>query len=463
MISLVFFVLFCKLALAIPLPAVITRVHIAPATTVTNTYVTGTTTVELPPVQILILNGATYTSTITEGQWATGPFTYTTYFNDVVVPTLAPVVPQTTTSADPIVVSSTEKDIVPAPASKSTPNVVSSAAAPVVSDTTPIVSTPNVVTSATVATNPTPAVVSSAKTTATTPQQVAPVSSSVVVSVVVKSSSAQSPPTSTGSIAAPQVIVYSPYADDMSCKDASTIESDLALIQSKGINKVRLYGTDCLVFDAVLPALSKLGMTANQGVYFNGDINSIDAGVSQIIAYGQANGYGVFDYITVGNEAILNNLFPVSDLIAKISSVKSTLRSNGYNGQVTTAEPPVSYELHPELCTQSDIDFVGINPHSYFDGSGTAEQSGNFIMGQKAIVEDICGGKLVAITETGYPHSGDVNGNQIPSPENQAAAIKSMIEATGGDLTILTTFDDFWKNPGPNNIEQSFGTINLFQ
>lgn len=453
MISFVFFVLFSKLVSAVPLPAVITRVHIAPATTVTNTYVTGTTTVELPPVQILILNGVTFTSTITEGQWATGPFTYTTYINDVVVPTLAPVAIQATTSTEPVAQVTPDTTLA----------VVSSAAVPVVSTPNPIVSTQSVVTSAAVPIVSTPAVVSSTESAVVIPEQTTPASSSVIVSVVVKSSSSQPSSTSTGTIAPPQVIVYSPYANDMSCKDASTIESDLALIQSKGINKVRLYGTDCLVFDVVLPTLSKLGMTANQGVYFNGGIDSVDSGVSLIIAYGQANGWGVFDFITVGNEAILNNLFPVSDLIAKISSVKATLRSNGYNGQVTTSEPPVSYELHPELCTQSDIDFVGINPHSYFDGSSTAEQSGSFIMGQKAIVEGICGSKLVSITETGYPHSGNVNGNQIPSPANQAAAIKSMIEATGGDLTILTTFDDLWKNPGDYNIEQSFGTIELYQ
>lgn len=258
--------------------------------------------------------------------------------------------------------------------------------------------------------------------------------------------------------------MYSPYQNDGSCKDVSTINSDLELIAGKGIKKIRVYGTDCNNFEGILPQCSKLGIKVNQGVWFTpgGGTSSIDGSVDDIISYGKSNGWDVFDFITVGNEAINDNYLTVSELMGKISSVKLQLKSNGYNGKVATSEPPVSFQRHPELCTKSDIDIVGINPHSYFDTSIGASQAGTFVSGQKLMVEGICGSKPVLITETGYPSQGDSNGLNQPSPDNQRKAIQSIIESTGSDCTILTTFNDFWKQPGPHGIEQYFGAITLF-
>lgn len=86
----------------------------------------------------------------------------------------------------------------------------------------------------------------------------------------------------------------------------------------------------------------------------------------------------------------------------------------------------------------------------------------SFIMAQKKLVEAACGSKEVLITETGYPSKGSVNGLNVPSPDNQKIAVQSIIEETGGDCTILTTFDDFWKPSGSYGIEQYFGSIDLF-
>lgn len=43
--------------IAAPVPALITRYHTAAPVTTTQTYVTGTTTVYLPPVELFISNG----------------------------------------------------------------------------------------------------------------------------------------------------------------------------------------------------------------------------------------------------------------------------------------------------------------------------------------------------------------------------------------------------------------------
>lgn len=205
-----------------------------------------------------------------------------------------------------------------------------------------------------------------------------------------------------------------------------------------------------------------MGMKVNQGFWISSaGVDSIDSNVSDLIDWAGDNGWDLFEFITIGNEAILAGYCSVSDLISKIASVKALLREGGYTGQVTTSEPPATFIASPELCTESEIDFVGINSYSYFNANLYPSQAGEYAVGQQAQIAQLCS-KSAFITESGYPHQGDTLGVNVPSPENQHIAIKAIIESTGGDVTILTTFDDFWKDPGQYNVEQYFGTIDLF-
>lgn len=234
------------------------------------------------------------------------------------------------------------------------------------------------------------------------------------------------------------------------------------MIQSKGINKLRIYSTDCATLTAILPLAKSKGMKINQGFWISpAGVDSIDQNVSDLINWAGDNGWDLFEFITIGNEAIINGWCSVSDLIAKIASVKALLNGAGYNGDVTTSEPPALFISNPELCTDSEIDFVGINSYSYFNANLYPSQAGEYAVGQQKQIAQLCS-KRAFITESGYPHQGDTYGNNVPSPENQYTAIQTIIESTGGDVTILTTFDDFWKDPGQYGVEQYFGTINLF-
>jgi exo-beta-1,3-glucanase (GH17 family) len=237
--------------------------------------------------------------------------------------------------------------------------------------------------------------------------------------------------------------------------------TDLTLIKSAGIPTIRIYGTDCSSIQTIEPNALSLGLKINQGFWISSaGADSIDDGVDELIAWGQANTWDVFDYITVGNEAVLAGYVTVDELIAKIASVRAKLEAAGYTGKITTSEPPVTFENNPSLCNAA-IDFVGVNPHAYFDIYSSAETAGDFVKGQVNIVQGICS-KDIVVTETGYPSAGNVNGGNIPSPENQRIAIEKILEAMNNEVTILTTFNDLWKAPGPYGIEQSFGTIQFW-
>lgn len=259
----------------------------------------------------------------------------------------------------------------------------------------------------------------------------------------------------------PYSLAYSPYNADGSCKNGGDVFNDLQNIKNKGISRIRVYGTDCNSLETIQPACQQLGIKINQGLWISdAGVDSLDASLGLLIQYGQSKGWDVFEYITVGNEAINSGYCSVDDLIAKINSVKGQLQSAGYSGQITTSEPPVTFENHPELCKQAQIDFVGINPHSYFDSNCDAAGSGEFVKGQLELVQQSCGTSNVIITETGYPSQGAANGGNMPTKANQLLAVQSILDHND-QVTILTWTDDFWKNPGPYGIEQYFGIGDL--
>lgn len=282
------------------------------------------------------------------------------------------------------------------------------------------------------------------------------------------STSSAATATSTGSInGVPETITYSPYNDDSSCKDSAAVLSDLTTIKGKGIQSVRIYGTDCNSISTVQPACQQLGLTIDQGFWIGSSgADAIDSGVSDLISWVQnsnGNDWGIFKTITVGNEAVYGGYIDGATLLAKIKSVKATLRSAGWTGTVTTAEPPTTYINYPSLCTDTDgIDYIGINAHPYFDASASPETAGDFVLSQISTVQAACNNRDASITETGYPSAGNTNGNNVPSKANQAIAIGNIMAALNNGGVMFTTYDDKWKSPGPYNVEQHFGIIDLF-
>ena len=190
-------------------------------------------------------------------------------------------------------------------------------------------------------------------------------------------------------------------------------------------------------------------------------VDSIDGSVQDIISYGEANGWDLFEILTIGNEAILSGYCTIDELLNKISSVRDKFENAGYHGKFTTSEPPVIFQNNPRLCKDAKIDFVGINSHPYFDVNSSADSAGSFVKGQLEMVQEICETSNVVVTETGYPSEGDQHGGNQPSSENQLKAVQNILDEMNQDVTILSTYNDYWKHPGPYNIEQHFGISDI--
>jgi len=244
---------------------------------------------------------------------------------------------------------------------------------------------------------------------------------------------------------------YSPYNSDNSCKSQDQVNSDFNVISGYGM--IRIYGTDCDQTATVLTAVKAKGMKLFAGVY---DVNNVNAEVQQIV--NAANGdWSNFHTVSIGNEGVNNGAYSVNQVVSAIGTARSTLQAAGYTGKVVTVDTFVAMIANPQLCQASD--YAAANCHPFFDGGVSAEDAGQFVLGQAQRVSEACGGKETMITETGWPSDGETNGKAVPSQDNQVAAVNSIRTAFSNNVVLFSAFNDKWKqnNPGTFGAEHYWG------
>jgi exo-beta-1,3-glucanase (GH17 family) len=256
-------------------------------------------------------------------------------------------------------------------------------------------------------------------------------------------------------------MTYSPYTASSGCKDAGTIASDLAIIAKKGFSSVRIYSTDCNSLEVIGNAARNNGLKLIIGVWISSTgISGAQGQVSDIVNWKQ---WDLVELIVVGNEAVFNGYCSAGELAAFVSSCAGAFKGAGYTGAITTTEPISTWEdssFSSALC--GVIDVLGANLYAFFNAQCTADGAGAFIQSEINILEGICSGKPVYVLESGWPHAGDSNGAAVPSPENQAVALKGIQATSGAKVCFLSFEDEKWKAPGPLNVEQNWGCANVF-
>ncbi|KAG7888455.1 hypothetical protein KL936_003667 [Ogataea polymorpha] len=246
-------------------------------------------------------------------------------------------------------------------------------------------------------------------------------------------------------------ITYSPYASTGACKSLSEVKSDLEKLT--GYEFIRLYGVDCNQVENVLQAKAD-NQKLFLGIYY---VDQISAAVSQISdAVSSYGSWDDIDTISVGNELVNSGSADVSQIKSYIEEAKSALKSTGFKGSIVSVDTHVAIINNPGLCDLSD--YIAFNAHAFWDGTVYPDQAGDWLLLQMQRVWSACGGKKsVMCTESGWPHEGSAYGVAVPSQENQAKAIKSLKSVVGDDVILFTAFDDLWKSPGSNGVEQFWG------
>ncbi|KAM5475276.1 Cell surface mannoprotein mp65 [Microsporum audouinii] len=241
-------------------------------------------------------------------------------------------------------------------------------------------------------------------------------------------------------------ICYAPYTADGKCKTQDQVYADFAKLQDYGI--VRSYGVDCNQISMMINAAKRYDKKVMLGLF---TIQNVDSDLHLFIAAAK-DSWSYIYAVAIGNEVVNTGKSSAHDLTNAINFSRTTLRSQGYSGPVVAVDTVNAMVAHPDICETSD--FCAVNIHPFFNSRTSAAEAGKFVIDQaKTVSNAVHGSKRVIVTETGWPHGGDHNGEAIPSREDQYVAIESMKQAfkgTNGELFLFSAFDDPWKKDGPN-------------
>lgn len=249
-------------------------------------------------------------------------------------------------------------------------------------------------------------------------------------------------------------ITYSPYTKSGLCKSASQVASDLAQLLSFLL--IRLYSVDCLGITNVLAAMlssQKLFL----GVWGLDDVESALTSMALQVALG-SRGWKAVHTVSIGNEVVNSGSGTAAQVLAAVQTARDWFASNApsYSGYIVAVDTLAAVMADPSsMCNISD--YLAVNCHPYFSGI-EALTSGTWLKQQVAALEAQCGnGKSVLVTESGWPTEGNTVGDAVPSQENQVAALKGLGSVMGSQVIMFTTYNDYWKDPGPYNVEQKWG------
>jgi exo-beta-1,3-glucanase (GH17 family) len=259
-------------------------------------------------------------------------------------------------------------------------------------------------------------------------------------------------------------ITYDPFAGtgtSSTCKSPDQIMQDFD--QMKDYKVIRIYGMGCNQIPNAVKNVVKHGQKLMAGAYMSKqggeDVSEVIQVLKSAVDQYAGGNWDVIALFSVENERVNSHEMTVSAVVDAINQARTQLRKLGYNGPVGAVETvPVTVE-NPAICKASDV--VMINCHAFFDPNTEAKDAGSFVKSQVANVKSACNNKRVVVTESGWPHQGDANGQAVPSPENQRIALDSIRSNFNNDLFLFNAFDDPWKSDSAStfNAEQYWGVF----
>ena len=260
-------------------------------------------------------------------------------------------------------------------------------------------------------------------------------------------------------------ITYDPFTgaqDGARCKTADEIASEFDRMTD--YKAVRIYGLGCDIIPLAMKNVVKNGQKLMAGAYLsksgNGeDLSEVIQTLKDAVDQYAGGSWDVVQLFSVENERVNDHDMTASDVVDAINRGRTQLRGLGYNGPVGAVETVPATIDNPAICQASDV--VMVNCHAFFDTNTKAQDAGTFVKSEVERVKSACGGKRVVVTESGWPHQGDSNGDAVASPDNQRKALESIHSNFNQDMFIHNAFDDTWKSDSAStfNAERFWGVI----
>jgi exo-beta-1,3-glucanase (GH17 family)/cellulose synthase/poly-beta-1,6-N-acetylglucosamine synthase-like glycosyltransferase len=217
--------------------------------------------------------------------------------------------------------------------------------------------------------------------------------------------------------------------------------------------RIRTYSLDGTLAD--IPRLAAdYPLQVTLGAWIDKKPAADEAQVKSLIETANANPN--VDRVMVGNEVLLREDIPASQLIHYIKEAKA-----GVHVPVSTAEPWQVWIQHPELA--ASVDFITIHLLPYWEGL-PVDQALDYIMGRLAQVQRAYPGKHIVIGEVGWPSNGVAVGGARASRVNQAMFMRkffAVAQERGLDYFVMEAFDQPWKTSFEGRVAGYWGMFDL--
>lgn len=242
-------------------------------------------------------------------------------------------------------------------------------------------------------------------------------------------------------------LCFSPYKDGQD-PDYGAMVNEAQLRERMGIIAphtvwIRTYGSSGGLEHAGAIGHS-MGLKVAAGAWLSKDIAANDREINALI---NESRIGNVDLAIVGSETLYREDLNESRLIDYIQRVRGAAPGI----QVTTAETYGELKHHPNVVAACDV--ILFNYYPYWEGISIDDA----MLAMDSVYGDLASlskGKIVIVSETGWPSSGNMVGNAVPTPENSSRYYR---EFTGWARTnrvpyfYFDAFDEAWKvkNEGP--------------
>jgi exo-beta-1,3-glucanase (GH17 family) len=246
-------------------------------------------------------------------------------------------------------------------------------------------------------------------------------------------------------------IAFSPYVEGQGPGTQITEEQirERLSIVSPYVNWIRTFS--CTEGNELIPRIAaELGLKTMVGVWLDDDHEHNALELNNAIEVARA---GYADLLAVGNEVLLRDEMPESELIDYIKRAQE-----GAPGvPVGYVDAYFKFVNHPQVSDACDIIFANCYP--FWEGY-PAEHALVYMKEMYRLATVAARGKPVIISETGWPNHGTAVRGAVPSFEN---AIRYFINAyqwaqeSKIEIIYFSAFDEVWKTSDEGDVGAYWG------
>ena len=233
------------------------------------------------------------------------------------------------------------------------------------------------------------------------------------------------------------------------------IDRDLALLEGK-THAVRTYTVEGA--QGEIPALAREhGINVALGAWVDERLEKNAVEIERLINIAERNRRNVVR-VVVGNEVVLRNDLPVTQLIEYLRHVRSEVGM-----PVSTAEPWHIWLKYPELV--AEVDYLAVHMLPYWEGLNV-DDAVNYVVRRMNELKQAYPGKPIVIAEVGWPSNGRTRQAAVASEANEAIFLRRFLTRAveeGYVYYIMEAFDQPWKTQNEGAVGAYWGVFDVYR